>query len=366
MSNEKPLDLGSLIQLQENEFEGNIIDDDSISEPESDEETDDDNIESEETTDDDSIESDEETDDNSTTDDGDDSTDISPSVQHFNFAKEQGMFIVPEDFKFDGTSESLEEAYRLTDIERKKQALSSILSAMSPDFQDAFKYAISGGSFNDFLNQTGFINGNTDYDLSSKDGQINAIKAYYKETTKYSDDKIDSMIERLEKLEALEEESEDAVEYLKDLRKQKATELAKQQEESRKQAEIALEEQRKALESAVDSSEFIPSTRKNKVKSYLNNIVTRDDGENTEFNRHIRNISSNVDHKAQLADIILSAYDPNKGFDLSRYIKQGKTQATSDFKKSLEDKLDFKGKMSGKTYKPSKEVSWAEILKQYD
>lgn len=369
MSSENVLDLGALIELQENE--GNIVNDDNYDEIQEDESVEDDQIEDQDDNASEADESEEETEEivpvTEEDSEEEEETEVSPAQQHFEFLKEQGLLALPEDFEFDGSSDSLEAAYEHTRNSLKKEALQAILGNMSPDFRDAFRYAVSGGSFNDFLKTTGF-SGEAPIDISSEPGQIAVIRNYYKETTNYSDDKIDSMIDRLKKLDAIEEEAQDAVEYLDELKKQRATELAQQQEQARKDAEKALEEQRKALENAITNSEFIPSQRKTKVKAYLNNIQVKEDGENTEFNRHIRNISINPEHKAQLADILLSAYDPNKGFDLSRYIKQGKSQATSEFKESLEKKLDVKTRMSkgSKTYKPSKEVSWAEILKQYD
>lgn len=361
MSSEKELDLGALIQLQENEFEGNIIDDPSIYSSEEEEET----TEEVEETEEEVTEEEEEIIPVTETENTEEE-DNNPSKQHYEFLKEQGLLAVPEDFEFDGTSEALQNAYEHTKNSLKKEAISAILETMSPDFRDAFKYATSGGTFQDFLNEVTSYN-NIPEDISTEEAQVNAIRTYYKETTKHSPEKIESMIERLKKIDAIEEEAEDAVEYLKELKEKKAAELVKQQEQSKKEAEKALEEQRKALEQAVTNSEFIPSSRKAKVKAYLNNVITKDDGSNTDFNRHIKNISFNPEHKAQLADILQSAYDPAKGFDLSRYIKQGKSQATSEFKESLEEKLDLKGRMSkGKTYKPTNEVSWAEILKQYD
>lgn len=375
MSSENPLDLGALIQLQENELDGHILEveetiiteEEPQQQPEDDENTDDSETpeEAEEKTVEEtpkevipkSNEPEEE--------ESEESIEENEYTRYYNFLKSQNHLVVPDDFEFDGTPESLEEAHVLTENHRKQEAVAAIYGALSEDFKDAFKYALNGGSFQDFIQniQTEEI----PETLSTEEDQIKAIRAYYKETTKYSDEKINNMIDRLKQLEALEEEAEDAIDYLKDVKKEKASKLAEQQELARRQMEEAQIEARKNLESAITNSEFIPSTRKSKVKAYLNNLVTREDGQNTDFNRHIRDISTNPEHKAQLADILLSAYDPKKGFDLSRYIKQGKSRATSEFKKSLEETLDVKGRMSkGKTYTPKSEVAWSEILKQYD
>lgn len=358
------LDLAQLIELQENEFSGHNIDEGEET-PEKEVEIEESEQEEEEEEEQPVKEEDQEIIPTTETEVTEEQPD--PVKAHFEFAKEQGIIEVPEDFEFDGSSESLQQAYAHTDESRKKAALAAVLGNMPEDFHSAFKYAINGGSFSEFLNATGFSKVNLPTDISSKESQVQVIKNYYKETTNYSDDKINSMIDRLDKMEALEEEAEEAVEYLEELRSTAAEELVKQKAEQEKAAKEALKESRRLLDEAVTNLESIPNTRKPKVKAYLNNVVSREDGENTDFNRAIRNISVNAEHKAQLADFLHSTYDPKKGFDLSRYIKQGKSQATNDFKSSLEEKLDIKSRMSkGKTFTPTKEVPWSEILKQYD
>lgn len=347
------LDLAQLIELQENEFSGNIIDvEPTEKETKVDEET-----EVEEEIEEEIVPT--------TTEEPKEQNDSINA--HFDFLKEQGLLNLPEDFEFDGTSESLAAAYEHTKESMKKDALHAVLDNMSHDFHDAFKYAINGGSLTKFLDVIGYSKDVLPTDISSKESQIKVIRNYYKETTNYSEDKIESMISRLEKMEALEEEAEEALEYLEGLKAETAKNLVKEQEEAEVASRKAALESRKVIDDAISNLESIPTTRKPKVKAYLNNIVTRDDGENTDFNRAIKNISVNAEHKAQLADFLLSTYDPTKGFDLSRYIKQGKSQATNDFKSSLEEKLDIKSRMKGgKPYTATKEVPWSEILKQYD
>lgn len=383
MSNENTIDLGALIQLQEQQLEGHIIDSDLdpiIKNTDNDDNLDSNSIDDSKTdpSNNDTVDDDSEIveDNNSTTletetesaDDDNDSKEITAAQAHYEFIKEHNALVEPEGYEFDGSPESLEELYAFNRLNQRTEIIGEIYNGLSEDFKEAFKFAANGGTLANFLEVSGF-NNQLPSDISTEEAQVQAIKSYYKETTKYSDSKIDSMIERLKKLgeDALEEEAEDAIEYIQEARKQKAAELAASQEAAKKEAEKAQEQQRKALEQAISSSEFIPQSRKNKVKAYINNLVTREDGVNTEFNRHISYISMNPEHKAQLADIVESTYDPKKGFDMSRYTKQGKTQATSDFKDSLEQKLDIKGRMNkGKTYTPTKEVPWGEILKQYD
>jgi len=70
--------------------------------------------------------------------------------------------------------------------------------------------------------------------------------------------------------------------------------------------------------SSVEELEVDPK-RKKSVRAYMFNMSQKDDGINTDYNRTLNAIASNPLHKAQLADLLLDAYDPKKGFNLERF-----------------------------------------------
>lgn len=94
------------------------------------------------------------------------------------------------------------------------------------------------------------------------------------------------------------------------------------------------------------------------------NQIERNGDTDTDFSRTIKKISANPEHLVQLADI-LADYDEEKGLDLKRFLKKGKTEATKTLKERLEEVTDSKTKVTGKGSKVQKQnFDWEEFLRQ--
>lgn len=289
---------------------------------------------------------------------------------YYNFLKAQGLLFTNEDFEFDKTPESLQNAFEQTRENLTKNAFDQLWNRIHPDFQDALRYALAGGqSIQDFTRS--ISSGDIDYakyDLSDEDKQRNIVREYYRKTTKHDDKRIDRMLSRLEEYGELLEEAEDALEYLKTNSKEEREQFLKSQEKQAEERRQQAEEWRNSVATAIKSSESIKGTRKGSVQAFLFNPIERGGQVDTDFNRRLLALQQNPEHYAQFADIIFD-YDPTKGFSFDRFEKQGASKATSKFQKELEESI---GAIGGKarSSKPASdktpEFNWEKLLKGLD
>lgn len=255
--------------------------------------------------------------------------------------------ILPEDFEFKGDSESLSKALEIGVGNLKKTLAQSLVDSFPEEMQPVMEYVLAGGkNVNNFLQQIAPTQIDYDsLDLEDVNTQRQVMYQYYKESTKYDDDKIFRLISKLESSGALAEEAEDSINDLKNIQQTKAQQLI----EAEKQAKAAREQQEEArraeLITAV-SNQIKDSKRQNKVKAFLVNVSTTPEGTNTEFGRAISNIAKNPEHLAQLADILLD-YDPTKGLSFDRIKSKLTSEATSTLQQKLEEAAN-KTKVSGK------------------
>lgn len=288
---------------------------------------------------------------------------------NFKFLVENNVFTAPEGFEFDGTPEKLEEAIEITRNQLAEQAFNALWSKLPQDYQAALRHGLAGGNnIRDFVSRYSPSLDYNNIDLNSVDTQKEVLREYYKKTTKYDDDKINRFIARLEVSDDLLPEAEDAVEYLKENLKEEQERLLQEQEQQRIAQEQAMEEARQNVIKTIQELPEINSRRKNSLQAFIYNPITRGDRTDTDLNRAIANIQANPSHFVQLADILMD-YNPEKGFDLSRFEKRGESSAATKFQKKLEESLSdvTSAVRRGKTTAPAKnDVNWEEILKHLD
>ena len=299
------------------------------------------------------------------TDDTDDQNEPDETVQaYFDFLKENEVLNVPEDFKFDGTQESLDEALSLTKDTIKQQTAEAIWTALPEDFKPLLSYALNGGKDLQSYLKAFSPNDFESFPLDTEDGQKNILREYYKQTSKHSPEKIERMINRIAETEELEQEAKDSYQELQDLKTQRQKQLndkAVEEETARiKSAQAAVAN----LTTAIESSTFIEPTRKDKVKGFFLNKVPTDNGYTNGFNYVINSILSKPEHQVQLADLLMD-YDPKEGFSLTRIQKKAQTEKTKSFKNYLETKINDKLPTRGSsTFKPSKDTfDWESFNK---
>lgn len=251
---------------------------------------------------------------------------------YYDFLVDSKLIQPDEDFKFDGTIESLEKAKAQTEKNLQKQTFQAIIQSLPDEMKSLLEFASKGGKdLKSFWKYTTVDS----YDLNDENEQIRVVRDYYKETSKFSDDKINRLIKNFKDNDELEEEAKDALDALNQIKADKKQNAIRSLEEQRELEQKAQSEYRDKVYKTIDKLEYIPKERKGKVKAFMFNVITKQDGTLTDYQRAFQNISSNSEHLAQLADLLLD-YSPDKGFSYERFKNKGRTEATQDFKKRLE------------------------------
>jgi len=245
-------------------------------------------------------------------------------------------FIQPpsEDYEFDGKAETLEELIGQSRRSAESSGINKLWAALSPEFQSVIEYALNGGQDLESFYREYSAPDFSSIDIKKPENQRRVIREYFKQTTPYTDERIDKMIARLEEDGELESEALQTIEDLQDLREQRKAKYLKEQQEQERELRAENERKTNELVNAINTSNFIHQQRRDKVRAFFFNPIKVNDQVTTGFNEALRAIRANPEHQAQLADILLD-YDPRNGISLERIEKRVKSKATSDFKSKL-------------------------------
>lgn len=266
---------------------------------------------------------------------------------YYEFLVENNLLRPDEGFEFDDSPEKLEEAFVQTKENLRKEVAKQMFDALPEDFKPIIQYGFSGGkNVKEFLDT--YLQAPPDVediDLNDIDNQRAVVREYYKHTTRLTPEKTEKLIDSLAERGDLESEAYDAAIALKDIQKTQKQALIEQatlQAEAQREAEI---QTRNELLSTIDSAEFIPKDRKNKVKGFM----FSETNSQPKMDVMMNSIFSNKEHVVQLADLILDCYDPKKGFTLEdRFTKKATSKALNDFRSKMQDKFsDPKTKTKG-------------------
>jgi len=307
--------------------------------------------------------SDDEGDTKTSTPDEDKAT-INLNKAYFEALKESGSIIVPDDFEFDGSSDELEKVFVESDKLKVEAIRNSIMSSISDEALPLVRHLNAGGTLQDFIDVHSSINLGS-IDISKLSNQKKVIDEYYKRTTKYSQDKIDKIINKMIDLDTIEEDAQIYLDDLKDLDVEAAEQRAAQTEREKEQRDEIRRQQEESLATAITTSEFISEKRRGKVNDFFFKPVSYNNGTTTNYNRMLKAISTNPEHLAQLGDILMDSYDLKKGFDMKRFERKGKTSANKTFKDRLSEKINSKEKVSGKTNPTKKAPGWEAVFNQF-
>lgn len=273
---------------------------------------------------------------------------------YFNLLNSQGVLVLDEDFKFDNSPEGLKSALDKTKNNLRAQTLEGLRDSLPEDFVPILDYVAKGGQdlkglVNLYAEEIEIEN----LDLDSEANQEKALRMYLKETSNFSDTKIDREIEKAKLGDFLLEDSQEAQIELKKIYAQKRVEkdaAVLQQKAAAEAQELALRNQ---LGEVIDSSKTINTNRKNKVKGFMFNVSEINGAKETQFNRTLQQVAATPEHLVQLADILLD-YDPKKGFSIERLTEKTKASAIKSFKDQLDAVTGIKTQVSGKGSKTSK------------
>ena len=295
-------------------------------------------------------------DDDSSSDDSDDDTlsnsgvniDIQPDSnihEIFEKVKSEGLFLVEDDFKFDGTTEKLTEAFTTTFEKLSEKAKESLLESLPDDYKLLVKYGLSTKrSVADFFEDNKEISYDWEnIDLADVNTQKSIVAEYLKLTTKYTDEKISRYIESLENGELLANEASENLAELIQLQEEKKKEIENNLNNLEKtRAENAAKE-RKQFEEIIDADDTVPKESKGKLKAFLNNrqISAKDNTVTSNFSRSLKAVIKNPKHLVQLADILMD-YDETKGFSFDKLVQRKGTDKLKKIKKNIEEVIDPK------------------------
>lgn len=227
----------------------------------------------------------------------------------------------------------LEVAIKSSKDKADNKAVEALLSRLPEDFKPLLEYGLNGGaSLQEYLQ----ANAPIDYDkldLDDENVQNSVMFNYYKQTSKYSDEKIEKLIARLKDADALKETAEETVAELKQIREEAKSKLI---DDQKKQHADYLKEVAKETERFEKSFEEYkaPADRKEKIQKMF--TVGKDN--KVPFNDTMNTIRSNYDHLLQLSDLLLD-YDPKKGFNMDRFIKKAQTEKVSNLRNILEERI---------------------------
>lgn len=155
--------------------------------------------------------------------------------EFFTTLKDSNYLAVPDDFTFEGTTDSLAEAIDLTYESFKKNAQESLLNSLDEDSRLALKFALTYKKpIYSFYEETGAEPFDfSTIDLDELENQQEVVRTYLKKTTAFSDTKIENQIKNLSQSGEIVTE---AKEYL--------GELIAFQEKERQELDSKIEQQR--------------------------------------------------------------------------------------------------------------------------
>ena len=279
---------------------------------------------------------------------------------YVSFLKENELIDIPEEYEFKGTPDELQQVFEYTKQNRVKQAYESVYNSLPDDFKPALEYIMNGGtSVQEFL-ATAASDPLSNVDITTPEGQRQAVYLSLRETSNYPDEKIKKIVSRLaEDEDELAEEAAEAYRELVGLKEQRQQAMIQQAKLEREQQQQMMQQRTQALHSAIESSQTIHPQRRNKIKAFFFEPLNTPEGVTTGFNYSINNILQNPEHQAQLADILLE-YDPSVGFSSDRLEKRVKTKATQQFQTLLQKAIDPKNVQKSSSQRPqsSKDFDW--------
>lgn len=209
----------------------------------------------------------------------------------------------------------------------------------SEDIKKLDEYVKNGGSIDKYFKEVYGGSGGMDYDnidLTRESNQRAVVKELLK-IKGYSDDKVTKALDRYEEKETLADEAEEAVELLKEYKKENAKKLLDSQQnlakEQQKQQQLFVEN----VQTNIKSLENIRGIKiSNKEKEELLDYIFRPDSEGlTKYQR---------DYMSDIKNLIESAYFTKKGDSL---INEARKKGSSDAYKEFHQKIKAnKGKRS--------------------
>lgn len=275
-------------------------------------------------------------------------TSESPLEAYYNFLVEQDLLYLPEEFKFDGTPESFQKAVQASQENVELKGAQALWNRLPEDFQLVLEYGLNGGTD---INKVRQIIDNqfnlSDANLEDVKTQKDLVRAHLSKTTRYSDKKIDKVINRLISVGELEEEAESALTELKDLQAEERKQLAERAAEETQQRQEQLKKSYEDFSQVVADLNGVSKKQKDQIIRSIWTTGQYGNHENISYFNYVDSqVKSNPQHLAQLAEMYLS-YDPKKGFKSDVVTRKAKTELNKNFRNSIDKLTKGKSKVKG-------------------
>lgn len=294
--------------------------------------------------------------------------DSSRLTPYFKLLKEEGLFDSSDEEKWDGTTEGFVELENQKFNQWKEQYKSEALHPKVKWLQDNLE---EGVPLEQLLQidkeQTSLENIQEEQLKENTELQKQIARQYYKETTKFSDERINRELERLEASGDLETESPSFFKELNEIVETKKAQTLQEVRQAREQAEKEQQETLQTFKSNLDKTEeIIPGLRLNSVmREKIFDTLTKPvevDQNGVPVNKIAKARSENpLDFEMKLAYL----FELTQGFsDWSPLGSSGKKKAYQDFEKAARE-LDTQGTKSKQNYRSPNEGS-GDFLKELE
>lgn len=265
----------------------------------------------------------------------------SPLTPYAKMLVEEGLLPNIDLEKFDGSVDSLLEAQRQYDIQRFESFKESTLDPRVKWLQDNLEQGVPFEKLLTFDSQKTSLESITEDSLDeNEDLQKDILKQYYTETTNFSTQKIDKMIERLETIGDLGSESKNSLQELKGIIKQKevaAVEAAKLEKEA------ALKQQQETLkefkETLTKTQEIIPGYKlSDLMKDSIYKTLTVPVGVDSYGNPLNEIAKARLENPMDFEIKLAAVWKYTDGFkDWSKLGVSGKKKAIEEFENSVKN-----------------------------
>jgi len=253
-------------------------------------------------------------------------------VGYFNLATSLGVLKVPEDFEFDedNPEESIQRAEEYTFMQNYKAAEEALFNEIQdPAIAKLVQHGIEGGKYADLKEFFIAVEKEQDYsslDLSSEENQVKIYKDYLNSTGKFSDNRINQLIDLLQEEDELGAEAQKAQEYFIQESQKKQEQLNKEAVQKRKQEDVVMRQRQQEFMSALAQTGYSKPQQQRILNSF--SPVELDEGvQLRQFEKTLVDIQRNPQHFIEFLTL-LNEYEPSKGFTFDRVEKQKETKAT--------------------------------------
>ena len=261
--------------------------------------------------------------------------------------KERGLFLVDDNFEFDGTEDSFEKAHIQTVLKLRDQAIDQAYQRLSPKQQAILKLGFGGVTDDDKVEQLSNITEVEGLSLDNVDNQKQVAETYFRMATRFSDARIKKEIQKMEDLDELKEFTEEVKPDITKFKEEEQVYIAQQQEQLEEQKrQIALKEKDIFMKQfEADEVSGVPVTTKDKqeIEQFMYTPVRMNDGTETTLAQYkLNQYLADPEKRAILALNLMRDFSNN-----TRKIK-AKTKATKGLQEKLASLTETNSKIRGK------------------